>query len=60
MFLLAIRERHSDLEKSRSPLVKSRVFETKKGRFESDDFAILSLARLPFVPSKRVRSKQLA
>ena len=45
MFLVLDREDESFRGKSHFPLVNRVFFETKKERFEIDDFEILSLAR---------------
>ena len=55
LFLLLIHGSHDFAENPRFPLVTSLFIETKSKVCEIDDFAILSLARLPIPPSERMR-----
>ena len=54
MFLPVDRKRDAGCEKSRFALVNRLVLETKRKRFEIDDFGILSLARLPIPPPRQI------
>jgi hypothetical protein len=59
MFLVLDHEDESFRGKSQFSSRKSRVFWNEKERFEIDDFAILSLARLPISPPWQLSTAQI-